>query len=330
MGSEADPDGDRDIASILRSAGRRATPSDDVTRSIRLAVEAEWRAAVGKRPGRARLGWSIAACVALVCVGIWQYRQGSPSSGERMADVSIEIGSVHSKDGWLERWQPVQRYEAIRTGTELATGSDGRAALVLEDQVSLRLDHDTRIALTDLHHVRIESGAVYVDSQGAPQPDIERLQIMSPAGAVRHVGTQYEVRVAGAGVQIAVREGRIELNTAVATHRAQAGERLTVSSTGSVQRQSLSREDASWDWVAATAPAFEIEGRPLSQFLTWAARELGADVVYANAASEAEASRVLLSGSIVGLSPAEALTAVLPTTSLSVERREGQLVISPR
>ncbi len=64
-------------------------------------------------------------------------------------------------------------------------------ALALRDGVSLRLDHDTRVALVSADRVDVTAGAVYVDS-GVSGPSAARLQVGTPAGVVRHVGTQYE------------------------------------------------------------------------------------------------------------------------------------------
>ncbi len=101
-----------------------------------------------------------------------------------------------------------------------------------------------------------------------------------------------------------------------------------ISPAGSVQRSSITAYDARWQWASATAPEFNIDGRPLAEFLAWVGRELGREVVFANPESEAEASRVQLSGSIAGLAPEDALAAVLPTTPLRGELRDGQLVVA--
>ena len=65
------------------------------------------------------------------------------------------------------------------------------------------------------------------------------------------------------------------------------------------------------------------------EFLSWAARELGREIVFASPESEAEANSAVLSGSMTGLTPAEAIAAVLPTTRLrSSLGRDDQLVIA--
>jgi ferric-dicitrate binding protein FerR (iron transport regulator) len=272
----------------------------------------------------------VAATIALAGVALWIARPVLQIPGQKMAAISVAVGSVQAKAGWLGSWQPVGAHEALRVGETLATSPDGRAALSLDGNLSIRLDHDTRVAFVDPQRISIESGAVYVDSgRGAQSPTDERLQIVTPVGAVHHVGTQYEARIVGTDVRVAVREGKIELDTrAGAMHRAAAGEQMTISSTGSVVRSSVSPYGARWQWVSATAPAFDIEGHSLAEFVSWAARELGRDVVFDSAASQAEASRVQLSGSIAGLSPDDALAAVLPATPLRSELRNGQLLVS--
>jgi len=219
--------------------------------------------------------------------------------------------------------------QALHAGETLATASNGRLALALADNVSVRLDRDTQIVLVSARRISISRGALYVDS-GTRTPAREaELLVDTPAGAVRHVGTQYETRVLGSEVRIAVREGKVELYTSGgAMHSASAGEQITISSAGNVMRSAISPYDERWNWVSATAPPFNINGRSVAEFMTWVARELGREVVYADAQARAEAERVLLNGSISGLSPEEALAAVLPTTPLRSELRNGQLVVS--
>ena len=322
-------DGEQDLGHVLRNAGRRAEPPEDLTRAVRARAEAQWREAVALRTGRRRIGFSLAAGFAVAAVSLWIARPLFQGPGERVAEVRLAVGSVQAKAGWLSRWQPLAAHGVLAVGEELVTDSNGRAALALADDLSVRLDHDTRVRFVDPVHISILRGALYVDSGGSGRSRERELQILTPAGSVRHVGTQYEARLVGSDVRIAVREGKVELDTSAgATHRAAAGEAMTISSTGSVERSRLSPYDAQWAWVSKTAPVFNIDGVSVAEFLTWVARELGRDVVYADAQAQAEASRVTLSGSIAGLSPEDALEAVLPTTTLRSELRSGQLIVS--
>jgi hypothetical protein len=246
-----------------------------------------------------------------------------------MASVSVTAGSVQAKSGWLGGWQSVGAHETLRVGEQVETASSGRVALALADGLSVRLDHDTLVSLVDSRHIAISRGALYVDSGSQRVPIGPGLQIVTPAGAIRHLGTQYEARVVGSEVRIAVREGKVELDAGGGTtHRASAGEQIVVSPAGSVERSAVTPYDTRWGWVSATAPSYDIDGRSVGDFLAWVGRELGCDIVYANSRTQAEASRVLLSGSISGLNPGDALAAVLPTTPLRGEVRGGKLVVS--
>ncbi len=333
MTAEGTPNGEQDVRQVLRNAGRRSEPPAEVSRSVRAAVEAQWREVLAHRSAqrlRRQIGWAAAAGVALAALGLWTVLPALHATGERMAEVSVVVGSVQAKAGWLGHWQAVGAHQVLTVGEELTTASNGRVALALADDLSVRLDHDTLVRLVDDRHLAIDRGAVYVDA-GSHTPAGAALQIRTPAGVIHHVGTQYETRLAGTDVRIAVREGKVELDTSGgATQRARAGEELTIDSAGSVERSAVSPYGARWQWVSATAPTFNIDGRPVVDFLTWVARELGCDVVYADAQTQEQASKVLLSGSIAGLRPDEALAAVLPTTPLRSRMQDGQLVVSLR
>jgi hypothetical protein len=110
-----------------------------------------------------------------------------------------------------------------------------------------------------------------------------------------------------------------------ATRTLQVGEQILVSGAGIEARNTIEPNSDEWDWASNAAPVFDIDGRPANEFLAWAGRETGLKVVFATPQSEAEAQRAVLSGSIAGLAPDEALAAVLPTTSLRSTERDGQL-----
>jgi len=329
-GTAADVHPEHGVGGVLRNAGRRSDPPEDAAQSVRAAVEAQWREVVAQRTRRRRMELSLAAAAALAAIGLWAARPVLLGTGDRMAEVQFAAGSAQAKAGWLRSWGTVGPGQALFIGETLATSANGRLALALAGGVSVRLDQDTQVRLLGPARISVSRGALYVDSGAATDSHRPGLLVETPAGAVHHLGTQYEARVVGSSeVRIAVREGRVELDTSTgAMHRAAAGEQMTISAAGAVVRSAISPYDEHWQWVAATAPVFNIDGHSLAEFLAWVARELGRDVVYADAATQAEAARVMLSGSISGLNPDQALAAVLPTTPLRSELRNGQLFVS--
>jgi ferric-dicitrate binding protein FerR (iron transport regulator) len=322
---------DADLDRALRAAGRRAQPPEEVTQAVRAAVRAEWQAAVDVQRAR-RLRWAAvatAAGVSAAALGVWMTHPSLQNETATVASVARVTGEVTSDKGFWSSSRAVSEQQILHAGDELTTGRTGRVALSFPNRMSVRLDRDTTIELADAQTVVVHAGAVYVDAQ--PQPQSEpRLRLDTPAGSVYHIGTQYEVRLIGSGVRVRVREGEVELaarNPASPPQRGKTGEQLTVSAGGRLERAVIPTYGAAWDWVHATAPAFDIDGRELSEFLAWVARELGCEIVFSTPESKAEAARVTLSGSVAGLPPDEALAAVLSTTRLQSSRRDGQLVI---
>lgn len=324
---------DAAIANLLRASGKREQPSPDLERHIRAAVHAEWRATVAQRSRfRQRIWFAAAASILLLVSGLWFNQTRMVMPGAVVASVGRTAGTVSTSQPstftWLtgKRWQLVHPQQELRTHEILQTERDGRAALQV-GSVSLRLDHDTRIAFLAPDRIEVLRGAAYVDS-GNRSSSGKQLFLETPAGAIRHVGTQYEVRVLNAGTRIKVREGRVELSDdSGTTEQLNAGEQLIVAADGTRTRAPSAPHGADWSWTGDVAPPMDIEGQQLAQFLNWVARETGRRVVFADTRAEAEAVSAILHGSVAGLRPEEAFEAVLPTTRLRGRFAEGDILI---
>jgi hypothetical protein len=226
------------------------------------------------------------------------------------------VGGVEQNTG-DGRWTPLAATEAIESGTQLRTASGGRAALRMANGVELRLDSRTLVAFEDASHATLKSGAVYVDS-GAPGAPAADFVLDTPAGSVRHLGTQYQARYSNAELQVDVREGRVAVERESGNVVADAGERITFAGT-EVTRTALAPNGADWAWVADVTPPFSIEGRSVEDFLVWAARETGRTIVYTSGEAAQQSRSVTLRGTVEGLTPDQAVQAVLSTTSLQPE-----------
>lgn len=324
---------DSDIARLLRAAQGRANPSEEMTRSVYEAVHAEWRAMAATRKKRRtqRLWLAAAASVALAAIALWLGRNLLNPSGELVANVSRSAGIIQVKEASSGNWRYLEGEKALHLGERIHTGADGRIALSMPDGVSIRLDRYTNVALVSATRVDITEGAVYVDS-GSSAEARGKLEIGTPTGIVRHVGTQYEARVMHTrGTRIRVREGRVEVERASGTHTFDAGTQVLMAPGGIQETTRIETHGEEWKWVVDSAPEFDIGGRRADEFLAWAGRETGLKVVFATPETEAEAKRAVLSGSVSGLdlSPHEALAAVLPTVNLRSTQRGDQLVIEP-
>ncbi len=319
-----------DIARVLQAAGRREPVPSAIERATREHLRREWRALVSERRGARRRNTVLAMAASIVAavVGLWLVASQSGSAGGPVGTMAVALNDVRVRGGWLQGWKPAGAGLELKAGQSLETGSDGRAGLSLPGIASARLDHDTRVRLAAADRIVIERGTLYVDA-GPRGQGSARFLVETPAGVVRHLGTQYEVRIDGAAVRLRVREGRVEWRSrAGAVVQGEAGEQLLIAASGDVERRPAPRYGETWEWLASTAPAIDIDGRPLAEFLAWAGRELGCEVVFATPALRQEASSIVVHGSVAGLAPRQALDAVLATTSVHGSLDQGIIFVS--
>ena len=191
----------------------------------------------------------------------------------------------------------------------------------------MRLDTGTQVRIVSRSRVELERGALYVDS--GPSPAEQRLEVLTPLGLVREVGTQYEVRVdpAAGSLRVRVREGGVSVERNGELHAAARGDELTLWGDGAVDRAATEPAGPDWLWVLEAAPGLDIEGRTLASFLEWISRETGREVRYADEELARSASTILLHGTIEGLRPDESIEVILQGSGLEHRDENGALLV---
>ena len=315
------------IAALLQRVGARPRPGDAVARQVQDAVEAEWRELVAARRSRnTRTRWlAAAASVAAVAVGAWLVWPATRVAPATVATLGPVVGEVELRDG-DGPWRTAGTGGAVTSESTLRTGRGGLAAIAMANGVQVRLDSGTQLAMNEHGSARLVGGAVYVDA-GSARDQGQPFVVDTPVGSVTHLGTQYVARLDGRTLDVAVREGRVELRDGGQAFVADAGERLTVSGS-SVTRGTVSPTAPQWDWISGVTPPYSIEGRTVAEFLAWAGRETGRSIVFATPADAALAGRVTLSGTVEGLPPRQAVDAVLATTSLAASYGDGRIEVA--
>ena len=313
------------IESLLKLAGERDQPSAEALERARAAAARSWRRGLDQHdrertrsPRRHILALAVAAGIAVVAATLWLW-------GSRPTTMDVARVAALQGQAWLDSSGDISIATILRSGEVLSTG-DGRVALAVGDALSLRLDRDTRLRLDEAGQVTLLEGALYVDSGGLNARTA--LRILTPAGAVRHVGTQFQVRVTGQHTRVQVREGRVVLlRSGGASVDLAAGDFADVSGA----RVSVGHEQPShgalWEWVAATAPGFDIENRPLSEFLAWLAREHGWRLLYADATTQSRVQDIRLHGSMPGHDPGAMLARASLITGMPLVLDEGVLLV---
>jgi ferric-dicitrate binding protein FerR (iron transport regulator) len=284
---------------------------------IRAAIRPLWRRQVRRRTAR-RLLWSAAfaaaAAAALLLILIIPHGAEPSTSSAPVARVELIRGPV---DATLRR-------TSVLAGSRLHTSPTSRAALRVGEGVSLRLDNDTTVRLVSAHIVELRHGAVYVDTGDLRTASIE---VRTPLGIVRDIGTRFEVRVESRLV-VRVREGGVHVATGGRRIRVNAGFETKIEPDGSQKMGPMALDRVSW--TAAIAPPFAIEGRSVATLLDWCSRESGLAVRYRNADAERAARTTLLHGAAIDLGPIEAAEVILPTAGLEAVREKGELVVRAR
>jgi ferric-dicitrate binding protein FerR (iron transport regulator) len=205
----------------------------------------------------------------------------------------------------------------------VTTGATGRAALRVTNGASVRLDVGSRARLSTAMVIELTEGALYVDTGS----EVTGLEVRTPLGTARDVGTQFEIRMHESALRVRVRTGVVEVWRDDRPITAHPGTELTVTD-HDVVSGTVSSFGPEWGWVVGIAPEIQIDGRPLAASLEAISREHGWRVRYADAALAVEAAAIVLHGSVAGLAPLEVVSVAVTTSGLEHRLQDGEIVVS--
>jgi ferric-dicitrate binding protein FerR (iron transport regulator) len=312
---------------VLREGLRENPLSPAAMERIRAAVEPVWRA----NAARPRMRWmsyaSLAACLALVLmVGMLTWRRGAPEGHGALAAHlrRFDLPGVVEARGF-------HRSRGLAEGAVLRAGhtyrADGKALFALEGGGNMRLAAGSEFEVIARDVVRLQHGELYVDISPGSRPTLPFIARTS-AGEFRHVGTQFSLAVAQGRTRLRVREGRVHWLVANGESTVEAGTEVTFIDGLQSAERSISPSSVEWDLVASSTPDFEIEDRPLAEFLSWVARESGRKLVMADDQAREKVATIKMHGSVHGLTPMQALAAVMAATELRYDLFDGQIRVS--
>ena len=329
---------DRDeetMARLLKAAGSRTSVPADVENRVYENVLREWETATRKpdgakvyefvrrewenesRPTRGGRRWMMPlAMAATVLLAVAVLLQPAPD-----APLPVTVGTVArvSGDAGLVPGQ------AVYAGDTITTDANQGVSILLSSAESLRLDRDTTLDIDARGRFTLVAGRVYADTGDYMYND-RQLTIDTPLGVVTDIGTQFAVDVSGERLDVAVREGRVDVAQDGTEWVAVAGERLRIREDGATV-DTLAASDPYWAWATRLAPAFDIEGKSLLDFLRWAARETGRELVFESNELRMSAMRVDLHGSVADFEPIDAVESVLAGTRFRYRIDANRIVI---
>jgi ferric-dicitrate binding protein FerR (iron transport regulator) len=307
------------VARLVRTGGSRLEPPREAYDRVFAVASAalEARLAQRRRARRTRSLALAASVVLAIGAALWVGLREPVNLQVAMAER--QSGPVTLLAAGQQDWQSLKPGALVTRGSWIRTGAGSAVALRLTNGVSLRIDGGSAVSFETPQRVRVQRGAVYVDSHdGDTRLASARssIEIVTPVATARDVGTQFEVRLVDTDTVLRVREGSVWLTHEGGEVRGQAGEQLRVEPGGGLARTSIASADPAWDWVQSMAAAPDIDDQPLSRVLDWVARETGRSIRYDSPETERRAAASILHGSIRGLEPLPALETVLATSAL--------------
>lgn len=325
------------MARLLRIAGPRAEIPEDTESRVYARVLKEWQSST-ETPDGARVydlvhrtwrrdavlaatkRWilpiALAASAALIATFISQPEQASP----------VAVGTVAKVVSPAAGGSAYTLGDEIFLGTTIETGEGEGLSFLLARNESLRLGENSTIRVDAGDQFTLMSGRVYADTGEFVYRD-GGLRIVTAFGAVTDIGTQFAVSVEDDLLDVAVREGRVDVRRDSHKYIAMSGERITLKEQGDVSVEPLALTADYWNWTTDLVPVFDIEGRSLMDFLKWVARESGRILFFEDSELRMAAMRTDLHGSISDFSPLQALESVLATTTFRYRLESDSIVI---
>ena len=282
-----EPDGD--IKRLLKFAGPRVQPPEDVAARIHAAT----MAAVDALPDRqtdAHLwrNWAVAALVVLVA-GVGYLLMPFASRDAPVAEILYATGAytIRGSDSGAT---------VLPSGAIVQTSKSGRLFVGLGDSRTLRIDHGTSLTVHSASEIWLHSGRIYVDARGG-----KSVRVVTPFASVTDLGTLFEVTVSGESLNVTIREGRVDVQLGDQQVRSEAhdglGEELVIEGLALSARIVVPTVAERWQWTQQSRPMFDAGGRSVHEYLTWAARESGRALRYGSQLAQQQAGLRRLGGS---------------------------------
>jgi ferric-dicitrate binding protein FerR (iron transport regulator) len=324
--SAADPPGEEPddmTARLVQLAGVRPAVEPAREARVRRAFVDEVRSVARSRSRRRRalIAAGVLATAAGLVLAIRIAPPVTPGVAPALGAIERAEGAA-GIDGASGTHTVVAVAQVLRRGDTVATAS-GRVAFRLGHNVSVRVDHASRVRLADGRALELTRGAVYIDNGSAGAP----LEVRTPLGTIRDIGTQFEVRLTDDAVRVRVRSGHVEIRRGTDVAAAHPGMELAVE-TGGISSRPAPIHGPDWAWTAELAPPLDIDGQTLDAFLRQLCREEGWTLAYSEPSLARDAPKMILRGSSGGLEPPDALAVALATTGLTHTLDDGVLRVA--
>lgn len=309
----------------LRDSLRTPALSAEALQRIRRATEAEWRATLAQRP--ARRWWPAVAASAVVAVALG----AATVALAPWAQTGEPVGQLaRAETPGIERVRDFWPDVMLLDGAQLHGGQNfavhGASLVSLPSGGNLRIAPGSKLEVLAANTIRLAAGELYVDIPRGARTDGPA--VITDAGVFRHIGTQFALAVTDGQTRLRVREGRVQWRAADGESTVSAGTEILIGRNQQVTRRDIGPSGVEWAWTEALAPGIDIENQPLAAFLDWVSRETGRRLVIADEQTREQIAAIRTHGDVRGLTPMQALGAVMSSTSLHLDVTANAIRVS--
>lgn len=328
------------IERLVQDAGVREMPSATIESGSFVVVQAAWQDAVQQRQKAKRVTYFAVAATVLIAVGAtfaWQKYAQAPSFVASVAE--LKGAAQKNRDNEVVA---IEANARLTVGDELQTMPGGKVLLHRDSGLSVIVGPATRIVWESRDELRLLAGVLYVDTGvnetlaagNDNQVTRDAFTVLTHAGRITHIGTQFSVDARDSEVRVAVRSGAVLLQTHNRESQIARGDNVRLTLDGTLVRERLpstaDHTSGPWDWLALSNPQFAIENRSLFDVMRDMSAASGMELHFASQAIETQTRSLVLHGPPLKLAPLAALDAVLLTTQLQANRQTNRVQIDER
>ena len=307
---------EKDLEDIFDDVSKRQEPSSEGYETAYATVHDEWMAAVQrrKRAKFQRVGLALAASVMFSTIVVLWPLGSTPG---------IELRILSGNGLYLDE-RPINT-ETVTLDAEQMLVSE-RASSVMVGNSNLRLAAGTRLKWLDSELVELQAGKLFIDTY-----ELGNMTVRTQFGEVSDIGTQFQVSLQSAAIEVSVRSGAIQLEADGNVHSAKAkpgkSSVITLGQAGMTQVYELTNNDR-WDWIHQAHGGYS--NNRVGLLLLEIANELGKDIRFASKGVEASVSTMTIEGRLKTSHPKEALDVVVQSSNLVALETETEIVIERR
>jgi ferric-dicitrate binding protein FerR (iron transport regulator) len=300
--------------------------STEALQRIRDSVANEWQAQFA-RSRRRHIGFAAVATLAVAAIAGW-WSLASPAAsggGARLGALArFEAPGVLQVRSFA-RNLPLGEGAPLQVASRLDFRGD--SLVELAGGGNLRVARESRLEIAGVDTVRLTRGELYVDIPPGARSG-RSFVVRTDDGEFRHVGTQFALAIVDGRTRLRVREGSVRWHAGTDDATVSAGTEVLIDGAGTWTQRVIPTAGRDWAWVETMAPEFDIENRPLAEFLEWASRETGRRLVFADEGARRQVDRIRMHGRMHGLTIMESMSAVMGSTSLRVDLADGLIRVS--